>query len=309
MVMIFMNGVLIQKTGKTSKTGLKFKPKRGWKSIWMKKLLLTFICCVYMFWNAASIPSFASEKPETPKTGHFSVGIGWEILNYSEHEPDTSLDSVAEVSSWTVGLDAFKQWTNIFCGFKGIIPVHRVDDSEEWRVSDILTQQNSLEYGWTRIDAFLGYRLKPFFNPYIGIRWSESEQERTGFVVLGTPVEGSATEEVTAWFINLGIRGDILLNPLWRLYYSGSYFEAISSKVENTNLPEWKVTDTDGYAFEFEGRAEYACTENISVVFTLYGGQMHWKGSDWAPISGNLVKWPENDTLYFGSMLNIRWLF
>ena len=262
-----------------------------------------------MFWSGIFTSSFASEKADTSKTSHFSVGIGWEVLNYSENEPDTRLDSEAKVSNWTIDLDAFKRWTHIFCGFKGIIPVHRVDDSEEWRVSDILTQQNSFEYGWTRLDAFLGYRLKPFFNPYIGLRWSDSEQERTGFVVLGTPVEGSATEEVTSWFISLGIRGDILLNPRWRLSYFGSYFEPISSAVENSDLPGWEVTDTDGYMFEFEGQVQYTYTESISLVFTLYGGQMHWKGSEWAPFSGRLVKWPENDTQYFGGMLKIRLLF
>jgi hypothetical protein len=275
----------------------------------VRKLRNTIFCFFYIVCIAVSIPSFASGKPDTSKASHFSIGIGWETLNYREHEADTQLDSESDVFNWTIGLDAFKRWTHIFCGLKGVIPVHHVDDSEEWRVSDILTQQNSLEYGWTRIDAFLGYRLKPFLNPYIGLRWSESKQERTRFVVLGTPVEGSATEEVTAWFITLGIRGDILLTSRWRLSYSGSYFEPISSEVENSNLPVWEVTDTDGYTLEFEGRAEYAYTETISLIFTLYGGQMHWKGSEWAPISGKFVKWPENDTQYFGGILNIRWLF
>jgi len=254
-------------------------------------------------------PSIASEKADTSKTGHFSVGIGWEMLKYSEHEPDTHLDSEADVSNWVMGLDAFKQWTNIFCGVKGIIPVHRVDDSEEWRTSDILIQQNSLEYGWSRIDAFLGYRLKSFFNPYIGLRWSESEQERIEFVVLGTPVAGSATEKVTSWLINIGIRGNILLNSKCRLYYSGSYFEPISSEVDNSNLPGWEVTDTGGYMFEFESQAEYVYTERVSFLFTLYGGKMHWNGSDWTSYAIRSIKWPENDTRFLGCILNVRWSF
>ena len=275
----------------------------------VRKLRNTFFWFVYIVCIAAPIPSIASEKFETSKTGHFSVSIGWEALSYSEHETDARLDSEADVSNWILGLDAFKKWTNIFCGFKGIIPVHRIDGSEEWRASGILTQQNSLEYGWTRLDALLGYKLKPFFNPYIGLRWSDAEQERTGFVVLGTPVEGSATEEVTAWFINLGIRGDILLNSKWRLYYSGSYFEPISSEVENNNLPGWEVADTGGYIFEFEGQAEYTYSESMSFVLTLFGGKMHWEGSEWASYAGRSIKWPENDTCYLGCMLKVRWSF
>jgi hypothetical protein len=275
----------------------------------VRKLRNTFFCFFYIACIAVSIHSFASEKPDTSKASHFSIGIGWETLNYREHEADTRLDSEADVSNWTIGLDAFKQWTHVFCGLKGIIPVHRIDDSEEWRVSDILTQQNSLEYGWTRIDAYLGYPLNSFFNPFLGLRWSEANQDRTGFVFLGTPVEGSATEEVTAWFLIFGIRGDILLIPRLSLSYVGSYFEPISSEVENSNLPGWEVTDTDGYTFEFEGQAEYTYTESISIVFTLYGGKMHWNGSDWTPYASRFIKWPENDTRYLGCMLNVRWSF
>ena len=275
----------------------------------LRKLRNIFYCFFYVVCILAPIPSDASEKFETPKTGHFSVGIGWETLNYSEQEPDNRIDSEADVSNWIIGLDAFKEWTNIFCELKGIIPAKRIDDSEEWRVSDILTQQNSLEYGWTRIDALLGYKLNPFFNPYVGIRWSESEQERTEFVYLGTQVSGSATEEVSSWFISLGVKGDILLIPRLRLSYFGSYFEPIFSEVDNSNLPGWDVKDTEGYAFEFEGLAEYSYTKSIAFVFTLYGGRMHWNGSDWVSYESRFIKWPENDTQYIGCMLNVRWSF
>ena len=275
----------------------------------MRMFRNTFYCLFYVACILAPIPSNASEKFETSKRGYFSVGIGWETLNYSEHEPDNRLDSKADVSNWIIGLVAFKEWTNIFCELKGIIPAKRIDDSEEWRTSDILTQQNSLEYGWTRIDALLGYKLKPFFNPYVGIRWSGSEQERTEFVYLGTPVAGSATEEVSSWFISLGIKGDILLSHRLTLSYFGSYFEPISSEVDNNNLPGWEVRDTEGYTFEFEGRAEYSYTEIIAFVFTLYGGNMHWNGSDWVSYENRSIKWPENDTRYLGCMLNVKWSF
>jgi hypothetical protein len=128
-------------------------------------------------------------------------------------------------------------------------------------------------------------------------------------VVLGRPVEGSAIEEVKAWLINIGVRGDILLNSKWRLYYSGSYFEPISSEVENNNLPKWEVTDIGGYTFEFEGLAEYTYSESMSFALTLFGAQVHWKGSEWAPYASRSIKWPENDTRYLGCMLNVRWSF
>jgi hypothetical protein len=309
MVTVLMNGVQIFITGQTCNIGLKITLEKIWKNVRMKKPTVIFICCVCMSWSTAVIPSFALEKPDTFKTSHLSLGVGWEVLNYSEHEPDSHLDSDANVSNRTLGLDAFKQRSYIFCRLKGIIPVHRGDDSEKWRVSDILTQQNTLKYGWTRIDAIVGYPLNSYINPYMGLRWSDSAQKRSEFVVLGTPIEGRSTEDVTAWFITFGIRGDIPFKPRWRLSYSGSFFVPVHSEVENSSLPGWEVTDTDGHAFEFEGRAVYAYTGSISFVFKLYGGTMHWNGSDWIPFSGTRVKWPENDTRYFGGMLSIRWLF
>jgi opacity protein-like surface antigen len=275
----------------------------------VRKLGQTFFYCFFIFSVATASPSFASEELGKGVTSHISVGMGWETLNYREHEPDTQLDSEADISNWKVGFDALKRWEYIFCGIKGIIPVYLNDDREDWSISDILVQQNSLEYGWSRIDAFLGYPLNPFFNPYIGIRWSEAKQERTGFVFLGAPVGGSVTETITAWFFTFGVTGNVLLNPRWRLSYSGSYFEPISSDVTNTGLPGWDVSGTDGYTFDFESQIEYIFTSRVSLVLMLYGGKMHWNGSDWIPYESKFAKWPENDTRYLGCMLNMKWSF
>lgn len=284
-------------------------PQKREKVLRGKSLLCVGICCLWFFGSAAASPSLAFEKSETPKTGHVSVGVGWEILNYREHEPDERLESEADASNWVIDFDASKQWGYIFTGLKGIVPVHRNEDIEKWRISDVFFQENSFKYGWTRFDGFLGYELKPFLNPFFGLRWSESKQERAGFVVAGSPIQGSATEEVTAWFASLGVMGNIPIRPRWRLSYSGSYFIPISSEVENSNLPGWEVTDTGGYTFEFDGRMEYAYTESISVSLGLYGGKMHWDGSEWTSFGDRLVKWPENDTRYFGGMVNIEWDF
>lgn len=269
-------------------------------------MLFFFFCMVFL---AASTPSAASEEPVKGIRSHITIGMGWETLNYKEHEPDTHLDSEADVSNWTVRFDAVKQWKHIFCGIKGMIPVTRNDDLEEWMVSDALNQKNVLEYGWKRFDADLGYPLAPLLNPYIGLRWSEAKQDRTDFVFLGTPVEGSATETVTAWFFTLGVTGNVLLNPRWCLSYSGAYFEPMYLEVKNSGFPGWEVSDAEGYTYEFEGQAEYACTQRVSLAFILYGGRMHWNGSDWKLNAGKFVKWPENDTRYFGGMVNLRWSF
>jgi hypothetical protein len=269
-------------------------------------MLFYFFCMVFI---AASTPSAASEEPAKGLKSHISIGMGWETLNYREYEPDTHLDSEADVSNWAVGFNALKRWEYIFCEIKGIVPIDRNDDHEDWSVSGILAQQNSLEYGWSRIDTYLGYPFTPLLNTYIGLRWSEAKQDRMDFFSFGAPVEGSVTETVTAWFLALGLTGNVVLNPRWRLSYSGSYFEPISLEVKNSGLPGWEVSDAEGYTYEFEGQAEYAVTQSISAALILYGGRTHWSGSDWTLNAGKFVKWPENDTRYFGGMVNLRWLF
>jgi hypothetical protein len=275
----------------------------------VRKLWQTFFYCFFIFSAATATPSVASEELGKGVTSHLSLGMGWETLNYREHEPDTRLDSEADVSNWTIGFDALKRWEYFFCGIKGIIPVYLNDDQEDWSVSGIFAQQNALEYGWSRIDAYLGYPLNPLFNPHMGFRWSEANQDRTGFGLLGTPAEGSVTETITAWFFTLGATGNVLMNPRWRLYYSGSYFVPISSEVTNSGLPGWDVSDTDGYTFNFETQIEYIYTSRVSFAVMLYGGKIHWNGSDWTAYAGKFAKWPENDTRYLGCMLNMKWSF
>jgi len=275
----------------------------------VKKFWQMVFCLFCVLGIAVLSPCFASE-PYPGVSSHVSVAIGMETLNYSEHEPNTYLDSDADVSNWMLRAEAVMRWKSVFYGLKGSVPITRGDDTEQWRESGAMIQENTLEYGWTRIDGYVGFPLTPFFNPYLGIRWSESDQERTDFVVNGSPVFGAVTETVTAWYFFFGATGHLPLNPQWRLIYSGSYFEPFSSEVTNTNLPGWKVTDEDGYAFEFEGQVEYAVSPTVSVSALLYGGKVHWEGSGWQMISfENFVKWPENDTEYLGGMLNIRWSF
>lgn len=240
---------------------------------------------------------------------NFKVGIGWEQLIYEENEPDRNLTSSATVNNWTLGFDGLKRWKHIFFGIKGILPVDLDNNQEEWAISGIINQTNSLEYGWTRIDPYLGYPINPFINPYIGLRWSEAKQERSDFIVSGIPVAGNVTETVRSKFIMLGIRGKFNLDPQWKIAYDIEYFSPIQLKVTNSQLPGWEATDKSGYTYEFKGEVEYFCTKTLSFAFQFYGGRMKWSGSDWQMYVGRLVKWPENDTRYLGGMLNICWVF
>lgn len=275
----------------------------------MRKLLITIFWLFISFSFLILIHPPVSAENEKGVASHIAIGIGSEQLSYKENVPDINLKSSATVHNWTLGFEGLKRLEHVFCGINGIIPAYRVDDNEKWIVSGTLNQTNSLQYGWTRIDAFLGWPLTPFFNPYLGLRWAEATQKRSDFVVLGTPVSGSAAETIMARFLMLGINGNVSLAPCWNLTYLISYFDPFYSKVTNSALPGWETSGKGGYTIEFKGKAEYLYTRRLSIVFLLYGGRMQWKGSDWESYGAGSVKWPENVTRYLGGMLNISWKF
>lgn len=255
---------------------------------------------------ATPVLIFASDQKETGF--RFSMSLGWEQMVYKEEVPEISLKSKATISNLVFDFEGLKSWRNIFVGIKGVLPLAKNDDREEWSLSGILDQINSLEYGWTRIDGFLGYPLSSFLNPYIGLRWSEARQERSDFVdPAGPPIPPlRVTETISSYHFLLGVRGNILTKTDWTLSYGAEYLRPFSSEVENSALPGWQVSDADGYTLALHGQLEYLLSKKISLAVQLNGGRLHWDGSNWQPYGGGLVKWPENDTDFWGGMIVIK---
>jgi len=240
---------------------------------------------------------------------HISLGVAWERLEYKEHEPDTRIDSKATLNNLVVGMEGLKRWKYLFCGVKSVFPVFLESGNEEVTRSDKSFQTNNLELRWIRIDGFLGYPLRYWVNPYLGIRWSEVRQERTSLIVAGVPVDLRSVEEVISWNLLLGVRGLGNFTPRLRWNYCLEYFLPLNVDVTNSAVPGFKATDKDGYTIELRGGVEYLCKDSLGLGLLLYGGWMHWNGSDWKSIDHVLVKWPENDTLYLGGGFKITYRF
>jgi hypothetical protein len=162
---------------------------------------------------------------------------------------------------------------------------------------------------WIRIDGFLGYPLKDWANPYLGVRWSEVRQERTNFVLSGAPVDLRAVEEVISWNLLLGVRGGGNITPRLRWNYWMEYFLPLSVDVTNSAVPGFKATDREGYTVELKGGVDYFFKGPLALGLLFYGGRMHWNGSDWKSVDHVLAKWPENDTFYLGGGLKITYKF
>lgn len=237
----------------------------------------------------------------------FSIDIGWEYLEYKEYEPDTGLYSNAEVRNWIAGIEGLKQWESLFIGINAITPVLKVADKEKWFFLGSEYQINTLKYRWVRIDGYIGHPLDYGLNPYVGLHWSESKQERRDFLGSDTPGDSTAIEVVKSYSLLFGIRADIYCTSRWEWNYWIEYFIPIDVKVTNSTLPDFEASEKDGYTIELKGRLEYSYTETLSFGFLIYGGRMHWKGSNWK--LGGLAKWPENDTDYLGWAINVSWRF
>ena len=265
---------------------------------------------IFMFATFILFPytsSFAEIKKGV--ASKLSVDAGLEQLNYKEHEPDTGFDSNAKVINWIIGIEGLKRWEYIFVGIKAVIPVIEGEDKEEWRRFGSLYQTNTLKYKWMRADGYLGYPLAYWLNPYGGLRWSEAIQNRYDFVVRGISAAGTAKEEIRSWSLLVGIRGNGEITSRWEWYYWLEYFYPIDIEVTNSMLPGYKSTDKEGYALELRVGAGYYFTDALFFGIQIYGGRMHWEGSDWNPHGASLVKWPENDTDYLGGILKASWRF
>jgi len=238
-----------------------------------------------------------------------SLGIGWEQLEYKEHEKDTGLDSKAKLNSLVVGVEGLKRWEYLFCGIKSVFPVFLEGDQEEVTRYGRSFQKDNLELRWIRIDGFLGYPFRYWVNPYLGIRWSEVRQERTGLVVGGTPVDVRSVEDVISWNLLLGVRGVGNFTPRLKWNYWLEYFLPLNVDVTNSAVPGFKASDKNGYTLELKGGIDYLYKDSLGFGLLLYGGWMHWNGSDWKSIDHVLVKWPENDTFYLGGGLKITYKF
>ena len=254
-------------------------------------------------------PVFAMESPgiETKIT----AGLGIEYLEYEEQLPESSLQSNANVSNLVVRIGGVKRWENIFIGINGEVPVVNFDSQEEWLVNGALVQTNSLNYGITQLAAFIGYPITPLFNPYLGLRSTWSNQQRsdfkdhTGLIVSSSRI----TETVKAYYISLGFRGGWPISNKWEVAYGAEYNFPYYTKVTNDGLPGWKTTDINGYSWVVFGELLYIFREKFSLSLLLSTGQLHWEGSGWQTYNTGQVKWPENDTYFINSFLNFNWGF
>ena len=273
----------------------------------MTRILLSCVPCTSLLIFLIFAP--VSANSNTGIGTQISVGFGLELLEYKEHEKNTETESAAKLHNPVFGIEGLKRWEYLFCGVRPVFPVFLGDGQEETTHSGKSFQKDTLELRWIRIDGFLGYSLINWINPYLGIRWSEVRQERTNFIVAGNPVELQSLEEVKSWSLLLGIRGVGNFTPRMKWNYGMEYFLPLAVEVTNTALPGFKASDRDGHTLEFKGGFDYSYTDSISFGLMLYGGWMHWRGSEWKSFGNSLVKWPENDTLYLGGWLRGTYSF
>ncbi|MBE9520831.1 MAG: hypothetical protein IME97_06850 [Proteobacteria bacterium] len=275
------------------------------KTFLFARPLISFFCISLMHLYSPSRTVFAAAEPEN----YLTAGIGIEQLSYKEKIPDINLSSSdSTVTNWVVLLEGQKSIKNFFIGGKTFIPVTDDDTKEHWTRDGQFEQTNTLSYKWFRVSAHLGYFLHQLLNPYVGINYGYSEQDRSNFDNVNNPeiIYKTATEEVDSWSVLFGMRGKIIMTPKWSFDYLVEYLLAFDSETTNSELPGWKATDVDGYSYSITGRLNYALAETVSMALQVTGGSQHWDGSKWIPVNDTRAKWPENDTDFISAFINIK---
>lgn len=242
-------------------------------------------------------------------TSKLSLNIACERLQYKEREPDTNLAAKAELANMVIGIEGVKRWEYIFLGTRLTFPLSRENGQEEVTRAGKTYQNNVLEMGWSRIDGFVGYPFRSWLNPYMGFRWSEIEQDRWDFIIVGSPATLQSFEDVKSVSLLFGAGGNVYLMPRWSCNYRAELLLPISAKVTNTALPGFESSDKSGHMVELKGGVDYIFTDSLHSGVFLYGGWMHWNGSQWTTFDRGRTKWPENDTYYLGAGLNISYRF
>ena len=267
---------------------------------------VVFILCFIIL---GSYPQASLAKEKSGLASRFSIGVGWEQLDYKEFVTDKNLESHAEISNVIIEFELLKRWDNFFCGVKGIVPVSQELSAEKWTSSDETLQMNKLEYGWSRFDVYVGYPSASFFNPYGGLRFSESKQERKHFIVDNVKITGVSKETNKSWSFIIGVKGNGNIMPRLGWQYQVESHLPLDVQITNSSLPGFDVSDTDGYTLDLKCGLVYAYTENFFLGCQIYGGRIHWDGSGWTSFNGGSAKWPKNNTDYIGGVLSANWKF
>jgi hypothetical protein len=268
--------------------------------------LQLFLCSLFLLSLCCSPrATFAAAEQKS----YLTAGIGLERLSYKEKIPNIDLSSSdSTVTNWVALLEGQKSIKNFFIGGRAYIPVSDDDTKEHWTRAGQHEQTNTLSYQWSRVSAYLGYYFHRLLNPYVGINYGYSEQDRSNFDNVDNPevINKTSTEKVDSWSALFGMRGKITMTPKWSFDYLAEYSLAFDSETTNSELPGWKATDVDGYSYSITGRLNYSLAETVSMALQVTGGMQHWDGSGWEPAGDTRAKWPENDTDFISAFININ---
>ena len=273
---------------------------------YMNKQSFTLIPCFVFLLLRLSTPVFAIQSLEVETK--ITTGLGLEYLKYEEQLPETTLQSNANVSNIVIRIEGVKRWENIFVGIEGTVPVVKFDSQEKWLINSTLAQTNSLSYEITQLAAIIGYPITPLFNPYLGLRSTWSNQQRSDFKDHAGLIVSSLriTETIKAHYISLGFRGGLPISKDWGISYGAQYSLPYSVEVTNDGLPGWEASNINGYSWRVYSELLYIMREKMSLSLLFSAGQLHWEGSGWEIYNGGQIKWPENDTSFINSFLNFN---
>jgi hypothetical protein len=242
------------------------------------------------------------------KLDYLVMGTGLEYMSYTEYEPETGSYTDTSMVNMVTKFEGCLSMEPFFLDIKGVVPLYLAEANEDWRRHRRVYQTDNLEYSWVRLDGNIGYRMNTWLNPYFGLRWANSRQERTNFF-LSKPVNMESIETNRALFLSTGFKGTMIRSYRWEFGYSFECFMPIFSRTKNTALPGWKSSANDGYSIGARAVARYKHSPSVSMYYELSGERTYWYGSGWIDYPGGSAKWPENETVSLNSILGIAWIF
>ncbi len=221
-----------------------------------------------------------------------SIFIGVDRIQYEEYIQTQQVKSDSTVHNVVVGAEVEKRFRSLFLEINSKITLLPESDTESWKgYGGILLQSNKFKHLYSDIKGYIGLMFHPWFKPYAGFGWSETQHERWDI-----PLISDAIERIEVYDLLVGVRGSMMFSAKWGILYDVRASQPLSLSATNNKLPGWAVTSRKGYGVDLSGEMRRYFGPLYGIGLLLKMRKSHREGSNWESYPGGMTMWPENDT-------------
>ncbi len=261
-------------------------------------LLLVFVVASYIYADSGS----AIHKPWQVKT---MFRVGYTTYKEKVAPIKTDYDSVYLEGKVSAVYEAKNGLQALFDLSGG----GSIENGEDVKVAGIDYQTDDMYFyrasprvglGWV---FYLDESKNTSIAPFGAYTFRFTDFRRKNFVVLGTPLSGSASEKVYLHCGGGGLKFNAKLNEKFSLDISGACAYIFSSQADNS-VAGITIDGDGGFVAEGDVNLEYALSDSCKLIFGGFADVQNVDGGS----SGGWI-WPDNKLHTFGGNIGLKYSF